>query len=100
MKPSVLPIEYRQEIIHKMQAWVDAHQTNADTVVNIRNPDTVQSQLVQDLTSYITYLKNQPDESYRLPELVTWLKQIESSRGNSVITYLPEYEELFRTAGY
>jgi len=100
LKPSVLPIKYRQEIIDKMQAWVDAHQTNADTVVNIRNPDSVQSQLVQDLSSYVAYLTNEPDESNRLPELVTWLKRIESSRGNSVLTYLPEYEELFRAAGY
>lgn len=100
LKPSVLPTKYRQEIINNMQAWIDQHQTNADTVVNIRNPSTVKSQLVQDLSSYVTYLKSEPDESNRLPELVTWLKRIEANRGNSVLTYLPEYEELFRTAGY
>lgn len=100
MKPSVLPMNYRQDIIDKMQAWVDKHNIVSDTIVNIRNPNTVQAQLVQDLSSYVGYLKNQPDESNRLPELVTWLKKIEANRGNSILTYLPEYEELFRSAGY
>lgn len=100
LKPSVLPLTYRQTIIDKMQQWIDDHQVDSETIINIRNPNTIQAQLVQDLSSYVNYLKNEPDESYRLPELVTWLKRIESNRGNSILTYLPEYEELFRSAGY
>lgn len=100
LKPSVLPIKYRQLIIDKMQQWIDQHNVDSDTIVNIRNPNTIQAQLVQDLTSYVNYLKNEPDDSYKLPELVAWLKRIEENRGNSVLTYLPEYEELFRSAGY
>lgn len=100
LRPSLLPHSHRQKIINEMQKWVDKYDTGADIVVNTRHPDTIQTQLVQDLSSYINYLKNEPDESYKLPELVTWLKQIESNRGNSVLTYLPEYEELFRSAGY
>ena len=100
MKPSVLPMEYRNKIIEKMQQWIDRHHVSADPVVNIRNPGTIQAQLVQDLTSYVNYLKNEPDESHRLPDLVVWLKRIEANRGNSILTYLPEYEELFRSAGY
>jgi sulfatase maturation enzyme AslB (radical SAM superfamily) len=100
MKPSVLPMSYRQTIINNMQSWIDKHTLTSDTIVNIRNPGTVQAQLVQDLSSYVNYLKTEPDESDRLPELVTWLKRIEANRGNSILTYLPEYEELFRSAGY
>lgn len=100
LRPSVLPLEYRELIIRDMQSWIDNHTVSSRSVVNIRNPGTLQSQLVQDLSSYVNYLKNEPDESYRMPELVAWLKRIESSRGNSVLTYLPEYEELFRSAGY
>lgn len=100
LKPSVLPMSYRQQIIDKMQAWIDAHMITSDQIVNIRNPNTVQAQLVQDLQSYVNYLSTEPDESWRLPDLVKYLKQLESNRGNSVLTYLPEYEELFRTAGY
>lgn len=100
LKPSVLPIKYRQEIIDKFETWIEKHNNNREVVVNIRNPNTVEAQLVQDLTSYVNYLKNEPDESYKLPELVEFLKRIESSRGNSILTYLPEYEELFKSAGY
>lgn len=100
LKPSVLPIQYREKIIDKMQSWIDKNQIESEVIANIRNQNTVNAQLVQDLTSYVTYLKNEPDESYRLPELVTWLKRIEANRGNSILTYLPEYEELFRIAGY
>jgi hypothetical protein len=57
-------------------------------------------QITQDLQSYINYLENAPDESDRLPELVEYLKLLEGSRGNCILTYLPEYEELFRSAGY
>ena len=100
LKPSVLPWEYRQQIIQNMESWIAAHNVSSDTIVNIRNPNTVNAQLVQDLTSYVNYLKSEPDCSDQMPKLVQYLKRIEANRGNSVLTYLPEYEELFRSAGY
>lgn len=100
LKPSLLPMQYRQDIIDKMQSWIDKHYIDAENIINTRNPNTVQLQLVQDLQSYVNYLRSEPDESNRLPELMQWLKRIEHNRGNSVLTYLPEYEELFRSAGY
>ena len=100
MQPSVLPVAYRQHIIDQMTNWIAAHSTNTETIVNIRDPSTAQQQMVQDLQSYVNYLKNEADNSNRLPELMTFLKKLEANRGNSVVNYLPEYEELFRTAGY
>lgn len=100
MRPSVLPLAHRYSIITEMQQWIDAHDSNHETIVNIRDPNVARQQIVQDLKSYVNYLKNEPDESYRAPELVAFLKRIESNRGNSVLNYLPEYEEFFRAAGY
>ena len=100
MRPSVLPTSYRQPIIDRMQSWLDQHSVSGDTVINIRNPNVSQLQNHQDLQSYVNYLRNMPDESNRLPELIAFLKRIETVRGNSILTYLPEYEELFRSAGY
>ena len=100
MRPSVLPLAQRQTIIEEMQQWIDMHDSNQETIVNIRDPNVAGQQIVQDLKSYVNYLKNEPDESYRAPELVAFLKRIESNRGNSVLNYLPEYEEFFRAAGY
>lgn len=100
LRPSVLPADHRQRIVAELQDWIDKHPVDSNTVVNIRDPNVAQQQIVQDLQSYVNYLKNEPDESHRLPDLVEYLKLLESNRGNSVLTYLPEYEELFRTAGY
>ena len=100
MRPSVLPPQYRSQVIDRMQSWLDQHCEPGDTVVNIRNPNTTQLQNRQDLASYVTYLRDQPDESHMLPNLVKFLKTLESGRGNSVLTYLPQYEQLFRSAGY
>ena len=100
MRPSVLPLSYRTPIIDKIQSWLDQHSIKSNNVINIRNPDVSQLQNHQDLQSYVNYLREMPDESNRLPDLVAFLKRIELSRGNSILTYLPEYEELFRSAGY
>jgi hypothetical protein len=100
LRPAVLPVEYRQRIIDELQHWIDQHTVESETIVNIRNPNVAQQQIVQDLQSYVNYLKNQPDESHRLPHLVQFLKQLEGNRKNSILDYLPEYEQLFRAAGY
>jgi len=100
MKPSVLPMEYRRPIVSQMETWISQRAVGDDIIVNTRDPNIAKQQLVQDLTSYVNHLRNEPDNSYLLPKLVTWLKRIEANRGNSILTYLPEYEELFRAAGY
>jgi len=101
MRPSVLPPQQRQQVIDRLQSWISQHDIDTGTpTVNTRNPNLYQTQIVQDAKSYVNYLNNQPDESHRLPDLVTYLQKLESLRGNCILDYLPEYEELFRSAGY
>jgi sulfatase maturation enzyme AslB (radical SAM superfamily) len=100
LRPSVLPMNYRQPIIDRMQSWIDERGTGGQNIVNIRDPNVARQQIVQDLQSYVNYLQGETDESDRLPELIAYLKRIEANRGNSILTHLPQYEELFRTAGY
>lgn len=100
MRPSVLPLAQRHNIITEMQQWINDHDRNYETIVNIRDHNVARQQIVQDLKSYVNYLKNEPDESYRAGELVAFLKRIESARGNTVLDYLPDYEQFFRSAGY
>ena len=99
MRPSVLPMQYRQAVVDKLMKFANTVNPT-EQVVNIRDPNSYQSQLTQDATSYINYLSNADDESHFLPDLVAYLKRTESVRNNCVLDYLPEYEELFRTAGY
>lgn len=101
MRPSVLPPAERKAAIHKLQQWVNEHKKESvKHIINTRDPNVVYDQIIQDAESYIQYLHKQPDESEQLPVLVEYLKQMESIRGNSVLDYLPEYEDLFRAAGY
>ncbi len=100
LRPAVLPTAYRQRIVGELQNWINQHLIDSETIVNIRDPNVAQQQIVQDLQSYVNYLQAEPDQSWRLPDMVQYLKKLEANRGNSVLTYLPEYEELFRSAGY
>lgn len=100
MRPSVLPLSYRAPVIERMESWIEKRNTGSAVIVNTRDPNVAQQQVVQDLQSYVNYLKNEPDESYRLPDLIKFLHQLETRRGNSILTFLPEYEDLFRSAGY
>ena len=100
LRPSVLPHSYRTPIVEQMRQWISARKTSNEQIVNIRDPNHAHQQIVQDLESYVNYLENEVDESHRLVDLVQYLKKLESSRHNSIVDYLPEYEDLFRSAGY
>lgn len=99
MRPSVLPKDRRLAIADVLDTWVQQHGSHAP-VINVRNPNTSQAQITQDASSYSKYLRQSPDESHRMPDLVSFLKKLESIRNNCVLDYLPEYEDIFRSAGY
>jgi hypothetical protein len=101
MRISVLPQQQRFEVMQTLENWIQLRQSdNNHKIINTRDPNVAQDQIVQDASSYLNYLKSVNDESNRLPDLVAYLKRLESNRGNSILTYLPQYEELFRSAGY
>ena len=101
MRPTVLSMSMRHQVIARLSTWIDQHELKpTEQIINTRHPAFAQQQIVQDARSYIDYLQNQPDESNRLPNLVDYIKLLESSRNNSILRYLPEYEELLRSAGY
>ena len=101
MRMSVLPMAQRTAIADQIQQWIDKQNVTAQAqTVNIRDPNQLKVTIVQDAASYVDYLLTAPDETHRLPELVQYLKLLESSRSNSVLDYVPEYEHIFRSAGY
>jgi hypothetical protein len=101
LRIGVLPTQVRKEIANELKIWIDGHSvTTVAQIVNTRDPNVAQVQIAQDAISYLNHLETAPDESHRLPELVEYLKLLESSRGNSILTYLPQYENLFRSNGY
>jgi len=100
LRPVTLPLDMRNHAIARLQDWINQNEISGDIVINTRNPNTIRQQLLQDAKSYINYLRDGGDESSSLPNLVSYLKKLESNRKNSILDYLPEYEELLRTAGY
>jgi hypothetical protein len=98
---SVLPQKQREQACENLRAWLHTHPVDhSSQIINTRDPNLAQQQITQDAESYLHYLESAPDESHRLPDLVAYLKRLEASRDNSILTYLPQYEDLFRSAGY
>jgi len=101
LRMSVLPRTQRLAIADRMQTWIDQqHITASVQTINVRDPNQLHVQNVQDAASYVDYLRTAPDETHRLSDLVRYLKLLESSRSNCVLDYAPEYEHIFRSAGY
>ena len=100
LRMSVLPLNIRKKISDQIKHWLQDQKIDAKAVINIRDPNQVTQSVLQDAVSYINYLENSPDETHLLPAMVQYLKKLDQSRGNCVLDYLPEYEEIFRSAGY
>ena len=69
-------------------------------MVNVRDPNLTREYILRDALSYVDYLRNGPDETNRWPDLVNYIKKLESSRKNTILNYAPEYEHILQSAGY
>lgn len=101
LRIGVLPQQQRDLAGENIKHWISTHQTaTTDHIINTRDPNLAHQQITQDARSYLDYLLTATDESHRLPDLVKYLKLLESGRGNCVLDYVPQYENIFRSAGY
>lgn len=105
LRIELLPDNLRQEIISKIDKLI-AHYGLLDSgeiIVNRRRDDLVDPVINSIIFEYRNFLKTyqQPkmveEDRYKL---VKFLKSFELLRKNSILNYLPEYEEFFRTYGY
>jgi hypothetical protein len=101
MRPTVLPLSITEPVADQLEQWVYQQQlTTQSQIVNMRSPQFQRDATLQDALSYVHYLRDADNESHLLPELVAYLKKLESSRGNKILDYLPHYARLFQEAGY
>lgn len=100
MRPSILPKDMREQAIKRLEVWINENRSTSQKIINTRNPSTIRSQILQDAVSYVNYLKTESYDTDKIPDLITYLKRLEANRQNSILDYLPEHEEFFRTAGY
>jgi hypothetical protein len=101
MRINVLPAEYRLKARENLANWILSHpEDTTSKIINTRDPNIARQQIIQDAQSYLNYIDTAVDESDQLSALVNYLKKLEARRGNSILDYLPHYEQLFRSAGY
>ena len=108
--PSALRMELmsdliRQQIIDKIQRVIDRHNIveHNDLIINRRRDDLVDTVIASVIYEYKTFIEN-----YIVPNnikeertnLVKFLKAFESLRNNTILDYLPEYEEFLSSNGY
>lgn len=100
LRMSVLPSNIRKHISAQIKHWLQDKEFELAALINTRDPNQVTQCILQDAVSRMNYLENSPDETHLLPAMAQYLKKLDQSRGNCVLDYLPEYEQLFRSAGY
>lgn len=100
LRPGVLPKSVTDDIANQLESWIGSFAVSTNEIVNVRSPDLQTQAALQDAQSYVEYLRTASDESHRWPDLIRYLQQLETSRHNCILDYLPQYESLFRTAGY
>jgi hypothetical protein len=101
MRIDMLPAEWLAVAREQLSQWILSHPVEStEQIINTRNPNIARQQIIQDAQSYLNYIDTAVDESDQLPVLVNYLKKLEARRGNSILDYLPQYEQLFRSAGY
>jgi sulfatase maturation enzyme AslB (radical SAM superfamily) len=101
LRMSVLPQDIRCQLAQEIETWISQQPLAAgNAIVNTRDPNLVRRSILHDAASYVDYLRNAADETHLLPDLVNFLKVREASRNNSILDYLPEYEQFLRAAGY
>lgn len=101
LRPSVLPREFRQQALDRLQHWIDSKNLDdLGTIINIRDTNRTRQVLIQDAKSYVHYLDTAPDETALLYKLVEYLNLLESGRNNCILDYLPEYADTLRSHGY
>ena len=105
LRMELLPKELIDVVLQKINAVINKHKLidTGEVVVNTRSDNLVELSIKTLIFEYKQLLEN-----YRIPEdieeerynLVKFIKAFETIRNNTILDYLPEYEEFLRQYGY
>jgi hypothetical protein len=104
LRMELLPNSLRKQIQAKIQRVIDEFNIKeTDQIINRRREDLVDPVIARVIYEYKNFI-----DSYQAPNdveqerynLVKFIKAFEQLRNNSILTYLPEYEEFLRAYGY
>jgi MoaA/NifB/PqqE/SkfB family radical SAM enzyme len=107
-KPECLQIELMPEIVRdsvvtKLNKLIEKYQLQKTNHINIRRSDIISDVIANNIFEYRDLVKNYtpPANANELRyQLVGFIKSFEHIRNNTILDYLPEYEEFLRTYGY
>jgi pyruvate-formate lyase-activating enzyme len=105
LRTEILPKDLRESALNKINAVISRYGLikSHDMIINQRSDSLVNAVITSGIYEYKEFLESlvEPDnvEAERR-RLVDFIKAFETIRNNSVLDYLPEYEEFLRSYGY
>jgi len=103
LRIELLPENLRLVIKEKLADIIDYYSLETNNVVNIRRNDIIDEVIGKTVIDYYNFIC-----SYEVPKdieesrhnLIKFIKSFETLRNNSIIDYLPEYENFLRSYGF
>jgi hypothetical protein len=105
LRMELLPNELINQCLTKINQIISKYQLikNNQVIINQRSEDLINPVITQIIFEYKTLLEN-----YQVPDnieeerynLVKFIKAFETVHNNTIMDYLPEYEEFLRQYGY
>jgi MoaA/NifB/PqqE/SkfB family radical SAM enzyme len=104
LRMELLPNSLRKQVQTKIQRIIDEYDIKeTNQIINRRREDLVNPVIASVINEYKNFI-----DSYQEPNdleqerynLVKFVRAFETLRNNSILSYLPEYEEFLRTYGY
>lgn len=103
LRIELLPEDIRNEIKNKIFNLINYYELSKSDIVNIRRNDIINHVIANVILDYYKFICEYtiPDNVEELRyDLVNFVKGFESIRQNSIIKFLPNYENFLRHYGY
>jgi hypothetical protein len=100
----IMPDNIRQIVKQNLERLIDSNALDrSNDIVNIRVPKLINEVTANTILDYYKFMceYTEPEDiEQSRHDLVSFVKAFETTRKNSILDYLPEYEEFLRTYGY
>jgi sulfatase maturation enzyme AslB (radical SAM superfamily) len=103
LRIELMPPEIRNTVLDRFETLIKRYQLSKTNHVNLRRSDLISDVIANNIIEYRDLIKNYTvptDVEVLRQQLVTFIKSFESIRNNTILDYLPEYEQFLRAYGY
>jgi MoaA/NifB/PqqE/SkfB family radical SAM enzyme len=103
LKIELLPDDLRNTVKIKIKNIIDYYELESSDIVNVRRDDLIPSVIANTVLDYYKFIceYSAPDNVNELrQELVKFIEAFEVVHKNSILNYLPEYENFLRSYGF